>query len=133
MEQGGDWGNSGTVLSATDCATGCLNEWYNPAAFSRPADGTFGNVRRNSLYGPGISQVNLSGGKTFALPYEGIKLEFRADATNAFNHANFSEPSGTLGGAANVGDAYSWSANNQQISGTSYGGRALQMQLRLSF
>jgi len=119
--------------AGSSATNGCLNEWYNPAAFSRPADGTFGNVRRNSLYGPGIGQVNISGGKTFALPYEGIKLEFRADATNAFNHANFSTPSGNLGGAANVGDAYSWSANTNQITGTTYGGRALQMHLRLSF
>jgi hypothetical protein len=119
--------------ASSNATTGCMNEWYNPAAFSQPADGTFGNVRRNSLHGPGIGQVNLSGGKTFALPYEGIKLEFRADATNALNHANFSEPNGNLGGAANVGGAYSWSANTQQISGTSFGGRALQMQLRLKF
>ncbi|MDR3725427.1 MAG: carboxypeptidase-like regulatory domain-containing protein [Terracidiphilus sp.] len=115
---------------------GCLNEWYNPAAFSRPANGTFGNVRRNSLYGPGIGQVNLSGGKTFSLPFEAIKLEFRADATNAFNHANFSAPSGTLSGAANTGDPYVWAAgsgNSQQISGTSFGGRTMQMQLRLKF
>jgi len=116
--------------------SGCLNEWYNPAAFSRPANGTFGNVRRNSLYGPGISQVNLSAGKTFSLPLEAIKLAFRADATNALNHANFSAPSGTLSGAANTGDPYAWTAgssNSQQISGTSFGGRTMQMQLRLKF
>lgn len=114
---------------------GCVNEWYNPAAFSRPADGTFGNVRRNSLYGPGIEQVNLSGGKTFSLPREGMSLQIRADAVNAFNHASFSLPTGTLSGAVNVGDPYSWvvGANSQQISGTTVGGRTMQISAHLTF
>ena len=40
--------------------SGCANEWYNPSAFSEPANGAFGDVRRNSLYGPGTNTVNLS-------------------------------------------------------------------------
>lgn len=114
---------------------GCVNEWYNPAAFSRPADGTFGNVRRNSLYGPGIDQVNLSGSKVFTMPWREIKLQIRADATNAFNHPSFGPPSGTLSGAANVGDPYSWviGSNSQQISTTTVGGRAVQLGAHLSF
>jgi len=114
---------------------GCINEWYNPAAFSRPADGTFGNVRRNSLYGPGINEVNLSAGKTFDVPWRGIKLQIRADATNAFNHASFQLPTGTLAGAANVGDPYSWTvgSNSQQISGTTVGGRSMQLVAHLTF
>lgn len=111
---------------------GCTNEWYNPAAFTMPANGTFGNVRRNSLYGPGINQVNLSGGKTFSLPYEGMALQIRADATNAFNHASFGSPSGTLGGAAGPGSAYT-NVVTQQISGTTVGGRAMQFGMKLTF
>ena len=41
------------------------SEWFDPAAFTLPANGTFGNVRRNSLYGPGVELVNMSAGKTF--------------------------------------------------------------------
>ena len=114
---------------------GCINEWYSPAAFSRPADGTFGNVRRNSLYGPGIDEVNLSGGKTFPLRWEGVQLHIRAEATNAFNHASFNLPTGIISGAANAGDPYSWviGANAQQISGTTVGGRSVQLSARISF
>lgn len=114
---------------------GCVNEWYNPAAFSRPADGTFGNVRRNSLYGPGIDEVNLSAGKSFKLPWEDISLQIKADAVNAFNHASFSLPTGTLSGASNVGDPYNWvvGVNSQQISGTTVGGRTVQFRARLTF
>lgn len=114
---------------------GCINEWYNPAAFSRPADGAFGNVRRNSLYGPGIDEVNLSAAKSFALPWEGMNLQIQADAVNAFNHASFAQPTGVLSGAASVGDPYSWvvGVNSQQINGTTVGGRTMQLRARLTF
>jgi len=112
--------------------SGCANEWYNPAAFTRPADGTFGNVRRNSLYGPGMSQVNLSGSKTFSIPWENSKLQLRADANNAFNHASFGLPTATLAGAANAGDQYTYSGT-QQISGTTMSGRTVQIGMRLTY
>jgi hypothetical protein len=86
--------------------------------------------------------VNLSGGKTFSLPWEGIKLQIRADAANAFNHASFSPPTGTLIGPAGQlpGQPYTWfqTVNGQQvgtnqISGTTVGGRSVQLGARLSF
>jgi len=120
---------------------GCLNEWFNPAAFSQPANGTFGNVRRNSLYGPGTNAVNLSMFKEFSLPWEGIRLKLSCAATNVFNHADFSTPNGQLQGSAGVGQPYSWYTTNgsgqqvgtQQISGTSLGGRYGEVQLRVIF
>jgi len=120
---------------------GCLNEWFNPAAFSEPANGTFGNVKRNILYGPGTDTVNLSAFKNFSLPWEGIKLKLSCAATNAFNHAAFSNPGGGLQGSPGVGQPYSWytTASNgalvgtQQISGINVGGRYAELQLRLDF
>ena len=120
---------------------GCLNEWFNPAAFSEPANGTFGNVRRNSLYGPGTNTVNLSVFKEFALPWEGIKLKLSCAATNAFNHPSFGNPGGGLQGSAGVGQPYSWYTTNgngqqvgtQQISWVNGGGRSGELQLRLIF
>jgi hypothetical protein len=123
-------------------SVGCINEWFNPAAFTLPANGTFGNVRRNSIYGPGIDQVNLSGGKTFSLPWEGIKFQIRADASNAFNHASFNPPSSTLIAPAGqqVGQPYTWytTVNGQQvgsnqISNTTVGGRSVQLGAKLTF
>lgn len=113
--------------------TGCPNEWYNPAAFLEPAPGTFGNVRRNSLYGPGINYVNLSAGKVFFLPWEGMQFELRADATNAFNHASFSPPSvTTLSGSAGPGQPFAYNGQ-QQIDGTQMGGRTVQLTGRFTF
>jgi hypothetical protein len=134
--------NPGVSVKPTNrsarCAQGsfsghCVNEWYNPAAFLEPANGTFGNVRRNSLYGPGINQVNLSGGKVFAMPGENdpVKLQIRIDATNAFNHASFGQPNGSLSGAAGVGQPYA--PIQQQITGTTVGGRAVQFGAKITF
>jgi hypothetical protein len=118
---------------------GCINQWYNPAAFTRPADGTFGNVRRNSLYGPGLAQFNMAAGKTFRI-WENVNFGFRAEATNVFNHASFSQPTGTLFGASSAGDPYTWyktengnQVGTQQIGGTSVGGRTMQLEGRITF
>ena len=34
-------------------------QYFNPAAFAAPAAGTFGNLARNALYGPGFRSVDL--------------------------------------------------------------------------
>ena len=111
--------------------------WLNPAAFSLVANGSFGNVRRNSLYGPGVELTNLSVGKTFDI-HESVKLNIRADAVNAFNHANFGLPGGgtygltTFSGQA-PGQAYTVGANTNQITGTTNGGRSVQLAAHLDF
>ena len=108
-----------------------IQNWYNAGAFLRPADGTFGNVRRNSLYGPGLKVFNLSAAKSVSIPgREGMSVEFRADAQNVFNHASFGFPSNSLGGSSGAGTAYT---NTSPISTTSVQGRNLQLALRVNF
>ncbi len=65
--------------------------WLNPAAFSIPAAGTFGNSSRNRLSGPGLQQFDITLSKKFRVG-EGKNLEFRSELYNIFNHANFSRP-----------------------------------------
>ncbi len=121
-------------------------QWFNPAAFTLPADGTFGNVRRNSLYGPGLEYVNISAGKRFSI-YENVKLQIRLDATNAFNHPSFANPNGNLVPFSipatattpkidqQPGQAYTQAgaSNGILINGVTVGGRNLQGGLRLEF
>jgi Carboxypeptidase regulatory-like domain len=102
--------------------------WFNPGAFTSPANGTFGDMRRNSLYGPGINEVNLSAGKTFSV-VEGIKIEIRGDATNAFNHPSYALPNSGLD-CTTPGVPCTSSAN---ITGLTVGGRSMQLAARLSF
>ena len=106
--------------------------WINVGAFSLPANGTFGDVRRNSFYGPGINVFNLSTAKSFAIPWkEGIQVEFRADAQNVFNHPSFGTPSGTnLSGPTIVGQPYT---GTTPLTSVTVNGRDLQLALRVSF
>lgn len=106
------------------------NNWFNLAAFSEPADGTWGDVRRNALYGPGINEFNLSAGKAFHIPYrEGMQVEFRADAQNVFNHPSFGTP-GNINLSANSGVAFSGTA---PLTSLTVQGRNLQLALRVTF
>lgn len=72
-----------------------VNRWFNEAAFTAPAQDTFGNSGRNSLNGPALSQVNLSLGKTFPI-WEHVNMQVRADASNLFNHPSFNLPNSSL-------------------------------------
>ena len=69
--------------------------FLNPAVFSVPANGTFGNCAPRSFHGPGLENVDLSIFKQFLLK-EQWKLEFRSEFFNSFNHPNFTNPSSSL-------------------------------------
>lgn len=66
-------------------------QFLNPAAFSVPAAGTFGNARRNNLSGPNLAQVDLTLQKEFPFT-ERTRLKFTSDVYNVLNHPNFSNP-----------------------------------------
>ena len=70
----------------------------NPAAFSIPLPGTFGDLPRNALRGPNFKQFDLVLNKRFALS-ESTNIEFRTEIFNIFNFANFAVPSTTLNNA----------------------------------
>lgn len=70
--------------------------FLNPAAFSIPVAGTYGNLGRNTFYGPGYAQEDVSLIKMTNLG-ERMKLQFRAEVFNVFNHTNFDEPVLTFG------------------------------------
>lgn len=67
----------------------------NPAAFTAPLPGTFGDVPRNDLRGPGFRQVDLVLSKRFRLG-ETTNLEFRTEVFNIFNFVNFDIPASRL-------------------------------------
>ncbi len=70
----------------------------NPAAFSIPLPGTFGDLPRNALRGPSFRQFDLVLNKRFSLT-ESTSIEFRTEVFNIFNFANFALPSTTLNNA----------------------------------
>jgi hypothetical protein len=66
-------------------------QYLNPAAFSTPAPGTFGNARRNDYSGPNLAQLDMTLGKQFHAT-ERTFFEFRADIYNILNHPNYGNP-----------------------------------------
>ena len=69
------------------------NEWFNPAAFLAPPTGSgfYGNLGRNTLIGPAIATWDLSLMKDTRIS-ERLALQFRAEAYNLLNRANFNTP-----------------------------------------
>jgi Carboxypeptidase regulatory-like domain/TonB-dependent Receptor Plug Domain len=63
-------------------------QWYNPGVFASPANGTFGDFHRNSIYGPGIDNWNMSIFKNFILT-ESVRVQLRFEGYNVFNHTQW--------------------------------------------
>jgi hypothetical protein len=67
------------------------NQFFNPAAFLAPAAGAVGNLRRDTLTGPGFANLDLSLAKTTAI-HERLRAQFRAEFFNVLNHTNLQTP-----------------------------------------
>ncbi len=99
----GDTANAGTILGENPIranttgkpifgpGTRSAAHWINSAAFQSPAPYTFGNVGRNSVYGPGMQTMDLSAQRSIPLPRESAFV-VRGDFFNAFNHTNLGSP-----------------------------------------
>jgi len=129
----GDTANAGTLLGENPIranytgqpvfgsGTHTADRWFNTAAFTTPAAFTFGNVGRNTVYGPGRQTLDLALQREFAVN-ETIKLQIRAEAFNALNHANLGTPNRFV--------------NTPQfgtITEAATPGREIQLGLRVSF
>jgi len=99
----GDTANSGTVLGENPIranytgqpifgpGTRSTDKWFNPAAFATPAAYTFGDVGRNSVYGPPLRTLDLAVVRSFRLT-ENTSFQFRGEAFNALNMVNLGTP-----------------------------------------
>jgi hypothetical protein len=106
--------------------------WFDPALFSQEATGTFGNVARGLVHGPGFNYSNVDVAKNFPLGADGVRsIQLRMDASNVFNHANFAAPDSNygdpeFGAVTSVIDSAGEGADPQ-------GGRAIQLVGRVTF
>ena len=71
--------------------------YINPAAFTTPKPGTFGNFPRNGIHGPSMRQTDIVVSKR--VPFGRTNGEFRLEVFNLFNQDNFANPPSTLGNA----------------------------------
>ncbi len=96
------------------------------SAFGRPARGTFGNLGRNELHGPGFWNVDASLLKRFHMGAE-RNLEFRVEAQNVFNHVNLGNPDSEVGVVGNL------NPNAGFITGTAPNSQQRNLQFALRF
>jgi outer membrane receptor protein involved in Fe transport len=117
---------------------GSRERWFNTnpigsasSAFSRPARGTFGNLERNAIDGPGYWRVDASLFKRFMFGGDRYGLELRVEAVNVFNHVNLGNPDTEIGTATEA------RPNAGRITSTAYFGadpqRNLQFAARFTF
>jgi hypothetical protein len=66
-------------------------QWFNPAAFADPAPATYGNYRRNSIFGPGFASADLSLFKNTPIT-ERVNTQFRVEMFNITNRLNLASP-----------------------------------------
>ncbi len=131
------WDSGGTnfITNATrlNCIVGVdpvlpnpsQNGWLNPAAFSNPVAGTFGNCGRNPLRGPWRGSQDVSVVKLFRIS-ERRNFEFRTEMFNAPNHVILNNPSS------------GWGSGSSPIPSSSFGkitgaGNMRQIQFALKF
>jgi Carboxypeptidase regulatory-like domain len=110
-------------------------QWINPAAFTPNAIGTYGDVGRNALRGPGYFGFDLQLSRSFRMT-ERYRLQVIANAFNIMNHTNFVggfAPAGQPAGATygTVTTALN-SSTFGQVTGA-YDPRILQFALKLFF
>ena len=107
-----------------------IYEWINPAAFSVPAAGTFGNAPRDVAVGPSTWQIDMGLGKQFLLT-ERARLQFRAEFFNIFNHPQYGQPQSDFSAGPGVFGAIISPLNTSPVgTGTP---RQVQFALRLFF
>jgi hypothetical protein len=95
--------------------------WLSRSAFTAPPAYTFGNVGRNTVYGPGLQTMDLALVRSFSMA-EKARFEARAEFFNGLNHTNLGTP-------------------NRFVNTSSFGsitevatpGREIQVSARVSF
>ena len=113
---------------------------FNINAFTEALDANGnpvnGNVPRNLMRGFDAVQVDMGLARDFSL-VERLKLQFKAEAFNAFNHPTMGAVDGTLGDGPGQFGFASGSLNNQGGAESALyangGPRSLQLALKLMF
>ena len=110
-------------------------QWFNPACYAVQPFATLGNVRRNSLIGPGLLDLDFSIIKQTRIT-EKLNTEFRAEFFNIINHTNLGQPNGAVfsgaGGAGAAAGSFI-AGNSGLITSTSTTSRQIQFALKLIF
>ena len=129
---------SGSNVYNTQVATTpCMNTSQFTSPIGPGGVGSFGNERRNQIYGPDYFDTDLTLMKNFRIPrWEGAELQIGAQAFNVLNHPNFDQPIGNISNSQ-FGYSVRTVATPTSIFGSFLGAdaspRALQIRAQLRF
>ncbi|MEO7157083.1 MAG: TonB-dependent receptor, partial [Vicinamibacterales bacterium] len=98
-----------------------VEQWFNPAAYTRVTSGTFGNAGRNTLRGPGWLTMDMSLQRRIDMN-DRLNATLRWDIFNLFNRANLGLP-----------DSNIVNATAGVISNLAGDPRVMQLSLRIGF
>jgi hypothetical protein len=128
----GDPDKPGDEGGSTGCPTRVhtIQNWFNPCAFAQAPTGELGTAPRAPVYGPRYVNTDFSVFKDFPLSWrEGMKLQFRAEFFNLFNHPQF-----FLAGVGGTGEQDINTPSSFGVVNNTVGNpRLVQFALRLNF
>ena len=116
---------TGTLPLSTSRTRGAqIAEYFNTSAVQQAAPGTYGDVGRNVLVGPGYANTDVAASRSFLLPLlgEAGRVMVRGDGFNVFNRVNLANPGSQIG-----------SANFGEITSVAGSPRILQFSLKVIF
>ena len=126
FQNGGNGNNYNRPSQVSGCNTYSANhshlQWINPSCFVAPPLDELGNAARVPVVGPDFVNTDFSVIKQFALPREGMGLNFRAEFFNLFNHPQFGMP-------VNDVSAIGFGSVNSTVNNP----RLVQLALKLAF
>ena len=136
----GDPNKGGPVAGNPNCNAPAqvhtLSAWFNPCAFVPAPAGELGTAPRAPVSGPRFVNTDMSFIKHLPLPYEGMRLDFRAEFFNMFNHPHFYLPGGSSGMqdiATPFASSGQFSSTFGKVSATLNDPRFIQLALKLTF
>jgi len=110
-------------------------QWFNATAFAPAPSTRLGNSSAGMVRGPGLYKWDFSLRKEFGLGSENVRLQFRGDVVNAFNHTNFrfSSTSADVANNTNCGTQCVLGSGDYAKPSTAGPPRNIQLGMRLTF
>jgi TonB dependent receptor len=122
----------GGVAGTAPATVGNRQYWFNPCAFEAPAPYVFGDLKNNSVFGPGSILANTALSRLFPIG-EHQMVEFRWEVFNVPNHANLYAPSGALVAPSFGQPTPASTAGLGALNQTTNDPRIMQFALKYSF
>ncbi len=131
---------SGGAGQRPDLNSGCsdnpvlggADKYFDTSCFSMPAEGTFGNLGRNTIIGPGFATWDMAVFKNFRLPAN-RRIQVRIEGFNILNRANFGLPKNTVFTGNTKTQVFALSPTAGQITSTVGTPREFQLGVKFEF